>query len=125
MVLSKAWFCPFHSHASTLFIVFILVTRVWLCGGQVEAALGWLRGKPGEVRIIGKGDGDGSDLVLATLPPATTQALLAVSDAGDLSIVVGLRGSRVESGEGDANRGQVADKNMAMWLGRLANMPLA
>ena len=91
--------------------------RAGCCGGQVEEALSWMRTERGVVRMVARGEESGSSALFVSLAPGASQALVAVADAGDVAVVVGVRDSAGRSaGQGDANE--------AAWLKALANMPL-
>jgi hypothetical protein len=80
---------------------------------QVQAALAWMSGQVGTVKMVSRGDTDGSEVLLAGLPGSVSQALVAVADDGDLGVIVGLRTPREEW----------RDVNEREWLRVLANMP--
>ena len=85
--------------------------------GQVEAALSWIGSERGVVRMVSRGEAGGSDALFAGLAPGVSQALVAVADAGDVAVAVGIRDSAGRSGgQGDANE--------LAWLKALANMPV-
>ena len=80
---------------------------------QVQAALEWMPGQGGAVKMISRGDDDGSQHLFASFPGSVSQALVAVANDGDLAVVVGLRASRPEW----------RDTNEQEWLRVLADMP--
>ena len=80
---------------------------------QRDAALAWAARQGGVVKTIARsGEVDGG-VVMAALPAGVQSALVAVADAGDLMLVVGLGGIT----------GEWADENGKNWLKALADVP--